>query len=72
MRSIPVRFYPRERGLIAIGHMIKPAPDKDSNLTLLSVDGIGAYDHTFRASESPCHFAVCETLLCATIQVQLG
>ena len=37
-------------GTDCIGHMARAATDKDANLTLLSVDGIGAYDHIFRAS----------------------
>ena len=37
-------------GTDCIGHMVRAATDNDPSLTLLSVDGIGAYDHIFRSS----------------------
>ena len=37
-------------GTDCIGHMVMVATDRDANLAILSVDGIGAYDHIFRSS----------------------
>ena len=37
-------------GTDCIGHMVRAATDNDPNLTLLSVDGIGAHDHIFRSA----------------------
>ena len=37
-------------GTDCIGHMVRAATDNDPSLTLLSVDGIGSYDHIFRSS----------------------
>ena len=37
-------------GTDCVGHMVSAATDRDSKLTLLGVDGIGAYDHIFRSS----------------------
>ena len=37
-------------GTDCVGHMLRAATDADPNLTVLSVDGIGAYDHILRAS----------------------
>ena len=33
-----------------VGHMLRAGTDANPNLTVLSVDGIGAYDHVLRAS----------------------
>ena len=48
MRSIPIRSVHKSR--YSIGHMVRATTDNDPSLTLLSVDGIGAYDHIFRSS----------------------
>ena len=37
-------------GTDCVGHMLRAATDADPNLTVLSVDGIGAYDHILRTS----------------------
>ena len=37
-------------GTDCVGHMLRAATDANPNLTVLSVDGIGAYDHVLRAS----------------------
>ena len=33
-----------------VGHMLRAATDGDPTLTILSVDGIGAYDHIYRSA----------------------
>ena len=37
-------------GTDCVGHMLRAATDLDPNATILSVDGIGAYDHVSRAA----------------------
>ena len=37
-------------GTDCVGHMLREATAGDLSLTILSVDGIGAYDHVLRAS----------------------
>ena len=37
-------------GVDCVGHAVRVATDADHTATVLSVDGIGAYDHVFRAS----------------------
>ena len=37
-------------GTDCVGHMLRAATDADPNLTVLSVDGIGAYDHILKTS----------------------
>ena len=70
MRSIPTHSV----------HKSRAATDNDPSQTLLSIDGIGAYDHIFRFNvgealgdaKSPCSFAICENVLCPAFPVQLG
>ena len=45
--SLPCR---RGRGRICVGHMLRAATDANPTATILSVDGIGAYDHVHRAA----------------------
>ena len=37
-------------GTDCVGHVIRAATDRDGSATILSVDGIGAYDHVLRAA----------------------
>ena len=37
-------------GTDCVGHMLRAATDADPRLTILSVDGIGAYDHVLRSA----------------------
>ena len=37
-------------GTDCVGHMLRAATDADPRLTILSVDGIGAYDHILRSA----------------------
>ena len=37
-------------GTDCVGHMLRAATDSDPSMTILSVDGIGAYDHIFRSA----------------------
>ena len=37
-------------GTDCVGHMLRAATDGDPSMTILSVDGIGAYDHIFRSA----------------------
>ena len=49
MRSVPVRSINQGRNGLR-GHMFRAATDSDAAATVLSVDGIGAYDHTSRSA----------------------
>ena len=37
-------------GTDCVGHMLRAATDVNTSLTILSVDGIGAYDHILRSA----------------------
>ena len=37
-------------GVDCVGHVVRATTDADCEATLLSIDGVGAYDHVFRSS----------------------
>ena len=37
-------------GTDCVGHVVRLLTDSDPNLTVLSIDGVGAYDNTLRSS----------------------
>ena len=37
-------------GVDCVGHAVRAATDMDPELTVLSIDGVGAYDHVYRSA----------------------
>ena len=42
------RAYSARAGTVCVGHLLRAATDVSPSATVLSVDGIGAYDHVLR------------------------
>ena len=50
MRPVPIRFQHARAGSEALIHAVRAAVEADPRTTVLSIDGVGAYDHISRAS----------------------
>ncbi|CAE7432130.1 unnamed protein product, partial [Symbiodinium pilosum] len=50
VRPVPIRFQHARAGSEALIHAVRAAVEADPRTTVLSIDGVGAYDHISRAS----------------------
>ena len=68
-------------GTDCVGHLLRASTDRDPTSTVLSVDGIGAYDHVLRSAmlgetvadaSSSSHLTFCAPLLWSSFQLHVG